>query len=147
MSDDKPEPAWIGNLARTGAAAQAQEQRRQQRLGSSGPANEGRRVALWGCDCGVARVCQRTQARSRRAGLSGMRGDWWPEGKIAEIRDVTHESGPPLPVRGGSASPASVRATAAVPARKHSRRSPLAKSGDVPDLPAESFTNTSIRAP
>ena len=56
MSDDKPEPqrepAWIGNLERTGATAQAQEQRRKQRLGSSGPANEGRRLVLWGCSCG-----------------------------------------------------------------------------------------------
>jgi hypothetical protein len=56
VSDDTPEPkrepAWIGNLARTGATAQAQEQRRKQRLGSSGAANEGRRLVLWGCDCG-----------------------------------------------------------------------------------------------
>ncbi len=56
MSDDKPEPkrepAWISNLARTGATAQAQQQRRKQRLGSSGPANEGRRLVLWGCNCG-----------------------------------------------------------------------------------------------
>ena len=56
MSDDAPEPkrepAWINSLARAGATAQAQEQRRKQRLGSAGPASEGRRLVLWGCACG-----------------------------------------------------------------------------------------------
>jgi hypothetical protein len=71
VSDDTPEPkrepAWLGNLARTGATAQAQEQRRKQRLGSSGPANEGRRLALWGCDCGW-----QGSARELKPGAGGL---------------------------------------------------------------------------
>lgn len=52
MTDEprKVEPAWIGNLARVGAAAEGMVRRRTK--GTFGAASAGRALKTWSCACG-----------------------------------------------------------------------------------------------
>ena len=61
------EPEWLRRLAQAGTSASAQQQHRNRRAGSTGPASEGKRLTAWACKCGWAGSSQ-----DLKAGPSGV---------------------------------------------------------------------------